>query len=386
MGTSVRRGRPPLVLELTPEEATALSARVRAPTSTQRDAARARIILACAEGGSAHQIAQRVGVPIRRVERWRSRFLRKRLKGLGDLPRRGHALKFHSVTRCEIIALACEPIGQKPTGTDRRGKPKFIPITRTLEHVRQEAVVRGIVPTIGKTTVQRILAQGDVRPHLVRGWLHSTDPQFREKVTEICDLYLHPPPGSTVLCVDEMTGVQALEHRYPDHWGPGQPRGCPRREWEYRRHGTQTLIAAFDVRTGQVVAICRPTRKGKDLLRFMRTVAAQYPVGPVHIIWDNLNIHFDGPTRRWSRFNRRHGGRFVFHYTPKHASWVNQIELFFSLVHRQCLRHGDFHAVAELRTALLGFIAAWNRDRAHPFRWSFTGYPLQAEAPHARAA
>jgi len=385
VGFSARRGRPPLAFELTPEEATELSSRVRAPTRTQRDAARARIILACAEGGSARQIANRVGVPVRRVERWRGRFLRKRLKGLGDLPRRGHALKFGSVTRCEIIALACEPIGQKNTGYDSRGKPKYIPITRTIEHVRQEAIARGIVPTIGKTTVQRILAQGAVRPHLVRGWLHSPDPQFREKVTEICDLYLHPPPGSTVLCIDEMTGVQALEHRFPDHWGPGRPHGCPRREWEYKRHGTRTVIAAFDIRTGTVVATCGPTRKGKDLVRFMRMVAAQYPEGPVHVIWDNLNIHRDGPTRRWSRFNRRHGGRFIFHHTPKHASWVNQIELFFSIVHRQCLRHGDFHSVAELRAALLGFIDSWNR-RAHPFRWSFTGYPLQAEEPLPRSA
>jgi transposase len=341
--------------------------------------------LACAEGGSAREIAGRLGVPVRRVERWRGRFLRKRLKGLGDLPRRGHALKFGSVTRCEIIALACEPIGQKNTGKDSRGKAKYIPITRTIEHVRQEAIARGIVSTIGRTTVQRILSQGDVRPHLVRGWLHSPDSQFREKVTEICDLYLNPPPGSTVLCIDEMTGVQALEHRFPDHWGPGRPRGCPRREWEYTRHGTQTVIAAFDVRTGKVVATCGARRTGKDLQRFMRTVAAQYPEGPVHVIWDNLNIHRDGPTRRWSRFNRRHGGRFVFHFTPKHASWVNQIELFFSIVHRQCLRHGDFHSVAELRAALLGFIASWNA-RSHPFRWSFTGYPLQAEEKLARSA
>jgi hypothetical protein len=122
----------------------------------------------------------------------------------------------------------------------------------------------------------------------VRGWLHSTDPHFREKVTDICDLYLHPPPGSTVPCIDEMTGVQALEHRYPDHWGPGRPRDCPRREWEYIRHGTQAVIAAFDVRTGQVVAICGARRTAKHLRRFMRTVAAQYPDGPVHIIWDNL--------------------------------------------------------------------------------------------------
>ncbi len=334
-----RRGRPPLLLELTPEEEAELTRRVRAPTSSQRDAARARIILACTGGGSAREIAQRLVVPVRRVERWRSRFLRKRL-----------------------------------------------PLTRTIEQVRQAAIDRGLVPKIGWTTVQRILSQGDVRPHLVRGWLHSPDPQFREKVTEICDLYLNPPPGTTVLCIDEMTGLQALEHRFPDHWGPGRPRGCPRREWEYKRHGTQTVIAAFDVRTGKVVATCGATRKGKDLMRFMRKVAAEYPQGTVHIIWDNLNIHYDGPTRRWSRFNRRNGGRFVFHYTPRHASWVNQVEMFFSIVHRQGLRHGDFHSLVELRAALLGFIAYWNRERAHPFRWSFSGYPLQSEEKLARSA
>jgi len=383
----VTRGRPPLVLELTPEEETELRRRVRAPTSSQRDAARARIVLACAGGGSAREVAARLDVPPRRVERWRSRFVRKRLGGLGDGLRRGHAPKFSAVTRCEIIAVACDPIGMKSTGKkDEKGKEKFIPITRTIERVRQDAIERGIVPSIGWTTVQGILSQGEVRPHLVRGWLHSTDPQFREKVTELCDLYLNPPPGTSVLCIDEMTGVQALEHRFPDHWGPGRPRGCPRREYEYKRHGTQTVIAAFDIRTGKVVATCGATRKGKDLLRFMRTVAAEYPEGTVHVIWDNLNIHFDGPTQRWTRFNRRNGGRFVFHYTPKHASWVNQVEMFFSIVHRQCLRHGDFHSQEELRTALLDYIDYWNRERAHPFRWKFGGYPLQTEEKLARSA
>lgn len=325
-------------------------------------------------------------IPASRVLRWRERFVRRRLEGLGDLRRRGHRPRFDTVTRCEIIALACEPIGQKNTGKDKRGKDKFIPLTRTIDAVRQEAIQRKVVVSIGRTTVQRILSQGQLRPHLVRGWLHSPDAQFREKVTEICELYLNPPPGTTVLCIDEMTGLQALEHRFPDHWGPGRPRGCPRREWEYKRHGTQTVIAAFDVRTGRVVATCGATRKGKDLLRFMRAVAATYPKGTVHVIWDNLNIHFDGPTQRWARFNQRHGGRFVFHYTPKHASWVNQVEMFFSIVHRQCLRDGDFHSVDELRAAVLGFIDYWNCHRAHPFQWSFSGYPLHAHDRAARRA
>ena len=364
---------------LTSEEKAELLRRLRASTSSQRDAARARIILACDEGGSVQEIAARLGVPRKRVERWRGRFLRKRMKGLGDRPRRGHAPKFNSVTRCQIIALACDPVGKKITGKDEKGKEKYIPLTRTIEQVRQEAIDQKIVSAIGWTTVQRILSQGQVRPHLVRGWLHSPDPKFREKVTEICELYLNPPPGTAVLCIDEMTGAQALEHRYPDHWAPGSRRGRPRREFEYKRHGTQTVIAAFDVRTGKVVATCGKTRKGKDLTRFMDQVAAEYPKGTVHVIWDNLNIHSDGPTRRWSRFNLRNGGRFVFHYTPIHASWVNQVEMFFGIVHRQCLRYGDFHSQDELRAALLGFIDEWNRHRAHPFRWSFSGYPLHAQ-------
>ncbi len=110
----------------------------------------------------------------------------------------------------------------------------------------------------------------------------------------------------------------------------------------------------------------------------MEQLAVRYPTGPVHVIWDCLNIHFDGREHRWRAFNARHGHRFVFHYTPKHASWVNQVELFFSILQRQCVREGSFRSPDELRLAVLAFIATWNRDRARPFRWTFTGYPLQA--------
>jgi hypothetical protein len=127
-----------------------------------------------------------------------------------------------------------------------------------------------------------------------------------------------------------------------------------------------------------VVGDCRDTRTAADLVGFMETVAVEYPTGPVHVIWDCLNIHFDGAEQRWTAFNARHGHRFVFHYTPKHASWVNQVELFFSILQRQCLRSGSFRSTAELRTVVEAFLTAWNRDRAHPFRWTFTGYPLQA--------
>ena len=234
------------------------------------------------------------------------------------------------------------------------------------------------MPGISRSSYQRILAAGELRPHRVRGWLHSPDPQFREKVTAITELYLHPPAGTVVLSIDEKTGMQALERRFPDR--PAAPGRPGRREFEYTRHGTQSLLCAFEVHRGRVVGDCGDTRTAADLVRFMETVAGQYPAGPVHVIWDCLNIHFDGIEQRWTAFNARHGHRFVFHYTPKHASWVNQVELFFSILQRQCLRPGSFRSTAELRTAVLAFLAAWNRDRAHPFRWTFTGYPLQAGA------
>ncbi len=328
-GQSRRRGRPLARVQLQPEQSAELQRRVRAATSTQREALRARIILACAEGLKTLEAARICGVHARTVERWRSRFLRCGLKGLKDRPRPGHKPKFDPVTRLQLIALACEPM-ESENGVSRR----------TIEQLRQASISQSFVQDISWSSVQRILAQAEIRPHLVRSWMHSPDPQFREKVTEITELYLNPPPGEVVLCVDEKTGMQALERRFADR--PPAPRRARRREFEYKRHGTQSLFCAFDVHTGRVVETCDDRRTAQDLVRFMEKVAAHYPKGKVHIIWDNLNIHYDGPVARWSDFNRRHGDRFILHYTPKHASWVNQVELFFSILQRQCLRDASF--------------------------------------------
>ena len=364
-GQSRRRGRPRARVQLQPEQRTKLQRRIRAATSTQREALRARIILVCAEGFKTVEVARICGVHTRTVERWRSRFLHLGLQGLEDRPRPGHKPKFDSVTRLQLIALACEPM-QSENGVSRR----------TIEQLRQAAISGELVQSISWSSVQRVLAQAEIRPHMVRSWMHSPDPQFREKVTEITELYLNPPPGEVVLCVDEKTGMQALERRFADQ--PAAPRRARRREFEYKRHGTQSLFCAFDVHTGRVVESCDDRRTAQDLVRFMEKVATYYPHGKVHIIWDNLNIHYDGAEARWSDFNRRHDNRFIFHYTPKHASWVNQVELFFSILQRLCLRDASFCSVENLRVAVLEFIALWNRQMAHPFRWTFTGYPLQS--------
>ena len=231
-----------------------------------------------------------------------------------------------------------------------------------------------IVDEIDRSTVHRILQENDLKPHKMKIWEHSTDPLFKEKVTEICQLYLSPPVGCTVLSIDEKCGMQALSRKHPDK--PAILGKAGRREFEYKRNGTQTLIAAFNVQTGEVTSRCGDSRKANDLLAFMEEIAEKNP-GIIHVIWDNLNIHHDGPDERWKKFNEKHGGRFHFHYTPLHASWVNQIEIFFSILERKALRHGSFRSKTELREAELSFIAYWNESLAHPFKWTFKGYPIR---------
>ena len=356
------------MLSLTLEEKAELRSRLRAHTTSQRDVLRARIVLACAVSRSAEAVARELNVDVKTVELWRRRFVKRRLKGLADRPRPGRPPKFGGAIGLEVIAVACEPVPKKADGTT----------DRTIEEVRQEAIRRGAVRDISWSSVQRLLAGADIRPHHVEGWLHSIDPEFREKATRICELYLTPPLGSVVVCVDEMPGVQALKRKYPDHWAGRTGHRHVRREFEYVRGGTQALIAGFEVTSGEVIARCGDDRSAASLELFMEALAAKYPTGTVYIVWDNLNIHYDGKPDRWTHFNQRHGHRFVFVYTPTHASWVNQIEIFFSLVQRKCLRHGSFASKDELRATLLDFIAHWNTDLAHPFRCTFTGYPLRS--------
>ena len=350
--------------------------------------------------------------------------MREGLAGLADLPRSGRKRVYGNVLRMEVLCIACDPACvEEPVpcrchelsmkgaqflevidklsrsklslpfnvvtaitmlAAMERGKQTMeVLIPRTIEQVRDEAIRREVVSSISKSTVQRILSQGDLRPHKVRGWMHSPDPQFREKVTEICDLYHNPPQGSVVISVDEKTGMQARERCHPDR-AVSAGRAL-RHEYEYKRHGTQALLAGINVHTGEVLAHCKDHRSASDLLELMEEVAQRYPQRTVHVIWDNLNTHYDGVDKRWTSFNARHGHRFVFHYTPKHASWVNQIELFFSILQRRCLKHGSFRSTFHLHTAVLEFVDQWNR-KARPFRWTFSGYPLQIGAEIKKAA
>lgn len=321
------------------------------------------------EGKPVRKVAAEVGVVERTVRKWRARFCQEGLDGLYDRPRSGAPPRFRVGQRCEVLAIAC----------DDPAHDGFFQTRWTCDALI-EAVNRAIPGlNMSRSSVWRTLTENKLKPHKLRMWLHSPDPNFREKVNAIVELYLHPPRDAVVLCVDEKTGIQAKERKHETRRPvPGRP---GRYEHEYIRHGTQSLLAALNIANGRVTAQCRDRRGAADLEALMDQVAREYrEARRIIVIWDNLNIHLDGPGERWSRFNARHGGKFKFVYTPLHASWVNQIELFFSILQRRCLRYGSFTSVEDLRSKLLGFVERWNRVDGHPFAWSFRGYPMQEKA------
>lgn len=388
---------------------------LRSGSAEQREAFRARIVLGVAGGlggvecRSNVAVAGELGVTAKTVGKWRARYLRAGEEGLRDAPRSGRPSKTDAIQRCQVIALACTPTPTSGTPTLERAhdamaevigrldveKDEREHLSGVLEHLTEaardaqknqtppaqtdwtasslhQAVVESEIADISRASVWRIIEQVDLHPHRHQTWLHSPDPDFKSKVTEICSLYLHPPPGATVICIDEKPGMQSLRRIHPGSpAAPGQP---GRREFEYERLGTRCLLAGFEVHTGQVFGRLTEGRSAAQTVSFMEELAAWRPAGEVHVIWDNLNTHL-GP--RWEEFNQRHDSRFRFHFTPLHASWVNQVECFFSILARRVLRRGDFSCLEDFDWKLRTFLAHWNACEAHPFRWTFTGYPLQ---------
>lgn len=330
---------------------------------------RARAMCALRAGTPPTDVARLVGASDRWVHKWRARWVAcPSVESLEDADRSGRPAVISVATKCELVKLAC----------DRPPKSSFASVW--TQQALSDELRRQTGKRVSRSTVQRVLSAEGLRPHRVRQWLHSPDPKFREKVARVCELYLHPPPKSVVVCIDEKP-MQALTRKHPCTRAAD---GSVKREFEYVRHGTCSLLASFDVATGEVLGKVVKRRTADALVGFLEDVAARYPDTQVYVVWDNLNIHKEGKTKRWSTFNLRHGRRFHFVYTPLHASWVNQVEIWFSILQRRVLRHGSFTGYAELKRAVLGFIGRWNRIDAHPFRWTFSG--RFEHAASARAA
>ena len=355
-------------IRLNKEQREKLLKTVRVQKSEQREVLRANIILLLWEGNDENEVAKQLGINIKTVRKWRDRFHAKGIEGLKDNPRSGAPTTFTVLQRCEIIAIACDYPANYGYDTHNHWTGKILTeaANKTIEGL-----------SISESSVRRTLQMNDLKPHKFRMWLHSKDPEFTEKVNDIVDLYMNTPEDEVVICVDEKTGMQATE-KVTETVLP-KPGILGKYECEYIRHGTQSLIAAFDIKTGNIIAECGDTRTAEDLLVLMEKVAEVYTDDKkIHVIWDNLNTHKDGPTKRWTLFNKEHKNKFEFHFTPKHASWVNQIEIFFSILHRRCLKLSSFKSKAGLKQMVMKFIRLWNDEEGHAFNWTFKGYPMQS--------
>jgi transposase len=331
---------------LTTEERDTLNSWVRAGSTEQRLNLRARMILACAQGQQTTQVATEMGVMPYIVSKWRKRFAADRLAGLQDAPRTGKPRTYTAETQRRVLAKLDEP---PPQGYSRWNGTL---LAQSLKDV-------------SAAQVWRVMRTHGIQMQRRRSWCVSTDPEFAPKAADIVGLYLDPPAHAVVLAVDEKPHIQALERaqgwlRLPNG------KAVTGFNHEYVRHGTSTLFAALEVATGLVTAGHYARRRRREFLDFMNEVVASYPGQEIHVVLDNLSTH----KPRYDAWLTRHRN-VHFHFTPTHASWLNQIEVWFSLLSRRALRGASFASVVQLRRAIDAFIRVHN-DNAAAFEWRKT--------------
>ena len=334
----------------------------------QKDRIGARMREARAAKRAAARQVRSARVEVRRAARLERTALRNKQREQVQQARKDRRAAKRAMQRAnkaQLVAQATWATAQADAAWAAKSVPATFSAVWTHKAL-QEQLKTETGETMSLSEIGRTLCCGGLRPHRVRLWLHSPDPDFHEKVKAICNLYVHPPEGATVLSVDEKTGMQARADKCPLHTAE---QGPVRREFEYIRHGTTTLIAAFDIRTGEVFGHCWRRNK-HGIMRFLEQLAKKYPTGDVYIVWDNLNVH---KGEAIEDFNARHNGRFHFVYTPIHASWMNQVEIWFSVLQRRVLRNGSFCSKADLQAAVSAFIHQWNHVERRPFRWRFRG-------------
>jgi len=331
------------VIGLSNEQRTCLQDLLRQPKAQARFVERARIILLADEGMSNAQIAQQLKTRRARVSKWRTRFAAEGTDGLWDDFRPGRPV-VHDAQENERSIL--EKLDQQPPGGFSKWNGPLLAQALKL-NVHQ---------------VWQVLRQRGISLQRRRSWCISTDPEFSAKAADVVGLYLNPPENAVVLSVDEKPHIQALA-RAQGWLKLPNGKALSGFNHEYERCGTSTLFAALNIATGQVKAGHYRRRRRAEFLDFMNQVVAEYPDQEIHVILDNLNTHKPKEDRWLHRHPRVH-----FHFIPTHASWLNQVEIWFSILSRQALRQASFSGVKDLRQAMDKFIAAYN-PQAHPFEW-----------------
>jgi transposase len=327
----------------------------------QKIVKRARIILMTADGHGVTAIMHEVGVSKTTVWRWQEYFAEAGVEGL--------------------VEGRSKPPGRKPISAAIKLKVvektvKERPVNATHWSVRSMAKEIGI----SHTSVQRIWAEHDLKPHLVKSFKVSTDPNFAIKVEDIIGLYLDPPERALVLAIDEKSQIQAL-----DRTQPGLPLKKGRAgtmTHDYKRNGTTTLFAALDIATGKVIGECLARHRADEFLAFLRKIDRETPTHlDLHLILDNYATHKTPAVKRWLARHKR----FILHFTPTSCSWLNLVERLFAEITRQRIRRGIFHDVAELEAAIDEWIEHRNKD-PKPFTWTATGKTILVRHRRAKKA
>lgn len=337
-------GRPKAQVVLNEMEREQLAAWARRRKTAQALAMRSQVVLFCADGRDNKEVATQLRVTPQTVSKWRNRFAEQRLDGLLDAPRPGTP---RTIVDAQVDAV----------------------IARTLESVPKNAThwsTRNMAREMGmsQTAVTRIWRAFGLQPHRQETFKLSTDPLFVEKVRDIVGLYLDPPVRAMVLCVDEKSQIQALDRTQPIlPLAPGIPE---RRTHDYMRHGTTTLFTALDITTGEVIGELHRRHRSTEFLQFLRTIDANVPTDlDVHLVMDNYGTHKTPSVKNWFA---RHP-RFQAHFTPTSASWINQVERWFSTLTEKQIRRGTHRSTRQLEQAIRAYLNTYNAN-PKPFAWA----------------
>ncbi len=326
-----------------------LESLVRAGTTPQKLARKCEVILLASQGVPNHAIAQQTGLSRPTVIAARALFAGG---GVEALRRRQKRNRSRSVLIPELE--------QKILDTTLKTRPPD----------GTHWSVRGLARKLGisRMRVQRVWQRYDVQPPRVEKFKISNDPKFEEKVRDVVGLYLNPPDRALVLCVDEKSQIQALDRTAPIL--PLRP-GLPERQThDYKRYGTTTLFAAFNILNGKVIGSCRPRYRGREFLKFLHPLEKEVPWDlEVHLILDNYSTHKSATVQQWLQPKKRR--RFHFHFMPTSSSWLNQVEGWFGLITDRMIRRGTFRSVQELERAIYKWLVVWN-DNPKPFLWKAT--------------
>jgi transposase len=347
-------------VELTVDQRAELRALVNASDVPASVATRARIVLWRAENRLKKEVSELAGVSRPTVDLWLSRYAQGGIGELLDRPRGAGREQVPASVRARILALT------------RQSPPAETGLSHWSSREMATFILRSEGTYVSHHFVAKLWRDNKLRPHRQGTFKISKDPEFAEKVADIVALYLDPPGGAVVLSVDEKTQIQALDRTQP--LLPIAFDAAEKRTHDYVRHGTTNLFAALNVGTGEVLGDCYPVRDGANFLAFLKKAVKPHVGKDIHVVLDNLSTHTTPDIQAWLARNPQ----VKFHFTPKGASWVNQIETWFGIITRQSIRRGTFTSVKVLIAQIRDYITHWNTDPT-PFTWTATADEILAK-------